>query len=263
MKFIVLPPFKRISQCIEYLIEERLFYLTSAKATDKIKARCKEGVCDALLREWAKVVQRAITVSASPHQHTRTRVHIRPPISAGSTLRMRNGRRGRKPGGKESVSESDFLVLNWERGFQRVLPSLKNFWVFFFKGFFPSQNPQLPVFETQIDVFTSSACLLFCKNCQVCYPLFVAVVIILSLKPRNEKHIVLMFGWLVGFHFYFFDSLISVGKQCPDKRDKQEPHTWRPEKHPGFKHPFSSAGPAAAGPGAVCSACPRRVGWCK
>lgn len=51
MKFIVLPPFKRISQCIEYLIEERLFYLTSAKATDKIKARCKEGVCDALLRE--------------------------------------------------------------------------------------------------------------------------------------------------------------------------------------------------------------------
>lgn len=36
----------------------------------------------------------------------------RPPFSAGSTLRMRNGRRGRKPGGKESVSESDFLVLN-------------------------------------------------------------------------------------------------------------------------------------------------------
>lgn len=36
----------------------------------------------------------------------------RPPISAGSTPRMRNGRTGRKPGGKESVSESDFLVLD-------------------------------------------------------------------------------------------------------------------------------------------------------
>lgn len=44
MKFI-LPPFKRISQCIKYLIEERLFYVTSAKATDKIKVRCK-GVLD-------------------------------------------------------------------------------------------------------------------------------------------------------------------------------------------------------------------------